>query len=77
MPADDLDNGTTPYEHDAVLNLLRANAASNGFADATVDDDLGVPIIVDPVPLCALWLLTSDYQKRSLKIMLFLIGIYV
>ena len=53
------DNGITPDEQDAVLNLFNvANDASNGFAEATVDEDWGVVCIVDPVPMDTFWLLT-------------------
>ena len=53
---DIVDNGITPDETDAVLNLFNvANEASNGFAEATVDEDWGVVCIVDPVPIVTLW----------------------
>ena len=51
-----VDKGTTPDETDAVLNLFNvAKEASNGFAEATVDEDWGVVCIVDPVPIVTLW----------------------
>ena len=46
-------SGPTPEEHEADLNLFNANAASNGFADAAVDDECGVVGRVDAVPIDA------------------------
>ena len=44
-------SGIIPDEQDADLNLFNANAASNGFAEAAVDDDVcGVVCIVEAVP---------------------------
>ena len=45
--------GATADEQEAVLNRFNANAASNGFVEAMVDDDCGVFCIVDPVPMDA------------------------
>ena len=50
-------NGITPDDTDAVLSLFNvANEASNGFADATVDEDWGVVCIVEPDPIVTFWL---------------------
>ena len=56
------DNGITPDEQDAVLNLFRANAASNGFEEATVDDDCGVVSTIESGPLDAFWILEAKYK---------------
>ena len=54
--------GATADEQEAVLNRFNANAASNGFAEAMVDDDCGVFCIVEPVPIGAFC--ANDSVKR-------------
>jgi hypothetical protein len=62
VSTDGEDNGITPDEQDAVLNLFRANAASNGFEEVTVDDDCGVVNTVGSDPMDTFLFLAPMYR---------------